>query len=117
MKPVYEVLDEKLNQKKLQKYKKITIFFSSMFVGLNIVDLVETKIALSSGFIELNPIVNYMFSIGFGELFKATTTLIVLLCFYLLYKINPKLTCGVSCILLIFISTIVVWNLIQIFCV
>ncbi|MGQ9720562.1 MAG: DUF5658 family protein [Candidatus Jordarchaeum sp.] len=93
----------------------MVLIFSSIFVGLNILDLVETKVALANGFIELNPIANFMFSIGFAEIFKAVTTITVLLCFYFLYKINSQLAIGLSFILSIFLSSLVIWNWIQLF--
>mgnify|MGYP000163471747 CR=1 FL=1 len=110
MKSTYVILSEQ----KVETYKKRTLIFSLTFVGLNILDLVETKIALANGLTELNPVANIVFSVGLAEFFEAATTLIVLLCFYLLYKIDPKLACNFSFALLLFLSGIIIWNLIQI---
>ncbi len=110
MKSTYVILSEQ----KVEAYKKRAILFSSTFLGLNLLDFVETKIALANGLSELNPIANIFFLIGIAEFFEAATTLIVILCFYLLYKIDPKLACNLSFALLIFLSGIVIWNLIQI---
>ncbi|MEM3562616.1 MAG: DUF5658 family protein [Candidatus Jordarchaeaceae archaeon] len=109
MKSTYVILSEL----KVEPYKKRSILFSSIFVGLNILDFVETKIALANGLTELNPVANIVFALGIAEFFEAATTLIVLLCFYLLYKIDPKLACNFSCASLIFLLGIVIWNLIQ----
>jgi len=96
-------------------YKKLFLSISSVFFGLNVLDLIETKMALNKGMgiIELNPIANFLFSVGIAEIFKILAMMVVLSSLYLLYKINPKIACGISFSLMVYMAFIVVWNLVQ----
>jgi hypothetical protein len=82
---------------------------------LNVIDLIETKIALDIGFIELNPLINFLYNTGLFEIGKLGMVAIGTIGLLVLYKYDKKLALGSAVILVCWFIFIFTWNFIQFF--
>ncbi|WXG41979.1 MAG: DUF5658 family protein [Candidatus Freyarchaeum deiterrae] len=90
------------------------IVFLSVVGVLNLIDLVETNFALSNGFVELNPIMAWMYGNNLMTVFKILMVTIQLLVTYKLFKMgSEKLSIGITVGSIAYYAFIVVSNFVH----
>ena len=104
--------DNTFSHSSAKNYKHI--IFCILFIILQAADLIITKIALNQGYAELNPIAHIIFTNGYAEIFKITSIITVLICIYLLLKLNyPRLALYLIISLTTLTAIILCWNIYQ----
>lgn len=90
----------------------------SLLLGLNmlnLIDLIETKTALANGFIELNPLINFLYNTGLFEIGKLGIVVIGSIGLIVLHNYDKKLALASALILVCWFIFVVTWNFIQLF--
>lgn len=104
--------DNTFSHSSAKNYKHI--IFCILFITLQTADLIITKTALNQGYAELNPIAHIMFTNGYAEIFKTASIITVLICIYLLLKLNyPRLALYLIISLTTLTAIILCWNIYQ----
>ena len=76
-------------------------------------DLIESKIAIANGFIELNPLTNFFYNAGLLDIGKLGMIAIGTIALLGLHRYDKKLALECVVILVCCFVFIVVWNFIQ----